>query len=460
MSVVVIGLNHRTMPLDLFERMTVDGARLPKALHDLASRDNLGEVVVLSTCNRTEVYALAERFHGAYADVRSFLGELAFVNPAEFTDHLYVHYDAEAVRHLFSVASGLDSAVVGEAEILGQVRTAWERAGVEGTAGPILNLLFRHALETGKRARTETGIARGTASVSHAAVEMAAERLGELSGRRVLILGAGEMAEGMATALKGAGVDEVFVANRTWRKARALADRIGGQAVRLSDLAGALEQVDLLLTSTGATVPVVEHDDFAPVMAARHGRPLLIVDIAVPRDVDPTVREIQGVTLLDINDLRQFAQAGLDRRSAELEAVEAIIGDEVSRFRSAATARTASPVITSLHQWADQVRETELSRFDARLDGLDDRQREAVEALTRGLVNKLLHRPTVALKEHAGSPTGSRLADAMRQLYDLDDDGPAATAADRAASTDRDAAGARTGGSAAPDAGGVDPSRP
>lgn len=421
MSVVVIGLNHRTMPLDLFERMTIDGARLPKALHDLQSREHIGEVVVLSTCNRTEVYAIAERFHGAYADVRNFLSELAFVPPDEFADHLYVHYDAEAIRHLFSVAAGLDSSVIGEAEILGQVRSAWEQAGQEGTAGPILNLLFRHALETGKRARTETDIARGTASVSHAAVEMAAERLGDLAGKRVLIMGAGDMAEGMATALQGAGVADVFVANRTWRKARALADRIDGQAVRLSDLSLALLEVDLLLTSTGATVPVVERDDFAPVMAEREGAELLIVDIAVPRDVDPTVADLDGVTLLNIDDLRRFAQIGIERRSHELAAVEAIIDDELARFRSAASARSAAPVVASLRGWADDVRVAEIARFEAKLDGLDDRQREAVEALTKGLVAKLLHQPTVTLKDTAGSATGERLADATRQLFDLDD---------------------------------------
>jgi glutamyl-tRNA reductase len=409
------------MPLDLFERMTIDGARLPKALHDLGAREHIGEVVVLSTCNRTEVYAIAERFHGAYADVRNFLSELAFVPPDEFADHLYVHYDAEAIRHLFSVAAGVDSSVIGEAEILGQVRGAWEQAGQEGTAGPVLNLLFRHALETGKRARTDTDIARGTASVSHAAVEMAAERLGDLSGKRVLIMGAGDMAEGMATALQGAGVADVFVANRTWRKARALADRIGGQAVRLSDLSLALLEVDLLLTSTGATVPVVEHDDFAPVMAERSGADLLIVDIAVPRDVDPTVADLDGVTLLNIDDLRRFAQVGIERRSHELAAVEAIIDEELARFRSAASARSAAPVVASLRGWADDVRIAELVRFEAKLDGLDARQRDAVEALTKGLVAKLLHQPTVTLKDTAGSATGERLADATRQLFDLDD---------------------------------------
>ncbi len=421
MSVVVIGLNHRTMPLDLFERMTIDGARLPKALHDLAQREHVGEVVVLSTCNRTEVYAVAEGFHGAYQDIRNFLSELAFVPPEEFGDHLYVHYDREAIRHLFSVAAGVDSAVIGEAEILGQVRAAWQQAQGEGATGPVLNLLFRHAIETGKRARTETGIARGTTSVSHAAVEMAADRLGSLAGRGVLILGAGEMAEGMVSALLRAGVEGVFVANRTWRKARALADRIGGQAVRLSDLPSALAEVDLLLTSTGATVPVVERDDFAPVMEERKGRPLLIVDIAVPRDVDPSVRSLPGVTLLDMDDLRRWAQIGIERRAKELAAVEEIVHDEIDRFLAASSARSAAPLVSALHRQAEAVRQVELQRFGSRLEGLDESQRAAVDALTKGILGKLLFEPTARLKELAGTPTGERLAEAMRQLYDLDD---------------------------------------
>ncbi|MEO7427876.1 MAG: glutamyl-tRNA reductase, partial [Acidimicrobiales bacterium] len=222
MSVVVIGLNHRSTPLDLLERMTIADVALPKALHDLISRGDVSEAVVLSTCNRTEVYAVAERFHGAYQDIRDFLAEIAFLAPEDFSDHLYTHYDAPAVAHLFAVAAGLDSAVLGESEILGQVKVAWDRAREEGAAGPGLNLLFRHALEAGKRARSETSIGRNVTSVSQAAVALAADRVGGLAGRRVLVLGAGEMGEAMTFGLAKAGVAGIAVANRTWDRAEAL----------------------------------------------------------------------------------------------------------------------------------------------------------------------------------------------------------------------------------------------
>ena len=420
MSVVVIGLNHRTMPLDLFERTTIDADRLPKALHEVWSREHVSEAVVLSTCNRTEVYALAEGFHGAYQDVRTFLGDLAHLAPEDLGDHLYVHYDREAVRHLFTVAAGLDSAVIGEPEILGQVRSAWLRAQDERVCGPVLNLLFRHAVETGKRARTETAIARGTASVSSAAVAMAAERLGGLEGRRVLLLGAGEMADGMARALQRAGVAELLVANRTWDRGEDLALRTGGRAVRLGSLAESLGEVDLLLTSTGAASIMVEHADLEP-MAARRGRPLLIVDIAVPRDVDPSVATLPDVTLLDMGDLHRFAQAGLATRRREVAAVEGIVNQEVERFVGSSSARSASPLVSALHRRAESLRRAELDRFRARLDDLDERQREAVEALTRGILAKVLHEPSTRLKQAAGTPQGERLAEALRVLYDLED---------------------------------------
>jgi glutamyl-tRNA reductase len=419
-SVVVIGLNHRTAPLDLLERMAVTDARLPKALHDLCAREHISEAMVLSTCNRTEVYAVAERFHGAYSDIRTFLAELSFLPPEDFADHLYVHYDTAAASHLLAVTSGIDSAVLGETEIQGQVKRAWEAARDEQAAGPVLNLLVRHALEAGKRARTETGIGRNIASASQAAVAMASARLGGMAGRTVLVLGAGEMGEGMAVALAGAGVADVLVANRTPAKADQLAERVGGRAVPVSRLPTHLTGVDLMLTSTGAQALMLDHAELVPVMAARPDRPLLIVDIAVPRDVDPTVADIDGVTLLDMDDLRDFAELGVAERRREVAKVEAVLNDELERYLGATSAREVAPVIVALRDRAEAVRLAEVERLRSRLDDLDPRQADAVEAVTRGLVAKLLHQPTVVLKDAAGSPRGDRLVAALRELFEIE----------------------------------------
>lgn len=419
MSVVVIGLNHRTAPLDILERMIVNDATLPKALHELCGREHLSESVLLSTCNRTEVYAVAEKFHGGYHDIRSFLSELAFLAPEDFSDHLYVHYDEAAVAHLFSVAAGLDSAVLGESEILGQVGTAWADARREGAAGASLNLVFRHALEVGKRVRTDTGIGRGVASISQAAVAMAAERLGDLAGRRVLVLGAGDMADGMTAALARGGVADVAVANRTRSSAAALAARVGGRAVSLSELPEHLVDVDLLLTSTGATSVMVGHSDLALALERRAGRPLLIVDIAVPRDVDPSAGDLPGVTLLDMDDLRAYVEVGVGARRRESARAQRILDEELDRFRTLATAREVAPLVAVLRERAEVVRRGEINRHARAIEGLDERQRDALEAVTRGVVAKLLHQPTVRLKDAAGTSRGDRLAEALRDLFDL-----------------------------------------
>lgn len=422
MSVVVIGLNHRSTPLDLLERMTIGDAALTKALHDLTSRADVSEAVVLSTCNRTEIYAVAERFHAAYADIRDFLAETAFLAPEDFSDHLYVHYDAPAVAHLFSVAAGLDSAVLGESEILGQVKSAWDAARGEGAAGAGLNLLFRHAIEAGKRVRTDTAIARHTTSVASAAVAMASERLGGVAGRRVLVLGAGDMGEAMVLGLAKAGAADIALANRTWERAVELAARVDGRPVQLADVPTALEDVDLLLSSTGAASPLLEVDDLRDILVARGQRPLLIVDIAVPRDIDPAIGELAGVTLLDMDDLRAFADVGTAARKGEVAAVQSLLDEELERYLGATSAREVAPMIVALRERAEEVRRAELDRYRARLDGLDPAQRDAVEALTRGLLGKLLHDPSVALKDAAGSPRGDRLITALRELFALDDD--------------------------------------
>lgn len=419
MSVVVVGLNHRTVPLELLERVNVSPTRLPKVLGDLAAREHVGEVVVLSTCHRTEVYAVAERYHGAVQDIRNAFSEMAFIAPEDFSDHLYTYFDEGAVNHLFSVAAGVDSVVLGESEILGQVRNAWQRAQEEGSTGPRLAALFRQALVVGKRARTETAIGRGSTSLAHAAVDMAERRLGSLEGKRILLLGAGEVGESMALAVAGIDGAEVFVANRTWERAVTLASRVGGRAVQLDGVREALADVDLLLTSTGAPSAIVDQTDLAPVVEARGGRPLLIVDVAMPRDIDPSVSELPGVELLDLDDVRAFVEAGLAERRREVDRVRAIIDEERERFLESVTAREVAPTITALRERAEALRVAELERQRGRLEGLDPKQREAVEAVTRGVLAKLLHDPTVHLKDAAGTPKGERLSDALRELFDL-----------------------------------------
>jgi glutamyl-tRNA reductase len=418
MSIVVIGVNHHTGPLSLLERVSVSPADLPKAITGLVSRVNVREAVILSTCNRTEVYAVAEKFHGAYADIRDFFCELGDLNPDDLHPHLYSQHDDAAVAHLFEVAAGLDSAVLGETEILGQVRGAWELAQAEGGAKATLNLLFRHALETGKRARTETAISRSTASVSSAAVEMATERLGALAGKRMLVVGAGEMGEGVAVALVGAGATDITVTNRTHERAVTLAARVRGNVVPFAEMPGALGAADVLLTCSRAGTVVIHE---AMLAAARRGAdtPLLVVDIAVPRNVDAAVAALPGVTLLDLDDLRDWAAKGIEQRNHEAEHVRRIVGDEVERFGVETTARQAAPLVSMLHERAESIRTAELERFAAKLSTLEPAQRATVEALTRGIVAKLLHQPSVRLKDDAGTPQGERNAAAVRDLFDL-----------------------------------------
>lgn len=419
MAVVVIGVNHRTVPLHVLERMTVSAGRLPKALDDLRGRRHVAEAVLLSTCARTEIYVVADRFHGAMQSIREFLAEQSFLAPEDFGESLYAYHEEAAVTHLFRVASGIDSAVLGEGEILGQVGRAAETARSEGTCGPLLSTLFRRAVEVGKRARTETGIARGVTSVSHAAVALATEHLGSLSGRSVLVLGAGETGEGMAQALVQSAGAQVLVTNRTRRKAADVAHRVGGTPVDVGDLARHLVEVDVLLTSTSADEQVLTADDMPAILADRRGRPLLIVDVAVPRDVDPAVGGLDGVTLLDMTDVTAFARTGRDARAGEVRRVEAIVADEVERHQAELAGRGVAPLVGALHDHGETVRQAELERFRARLAGLSDVERVAVEALTRGIVGKLLHDPTVALKGAAGTARGDRLSDAARDLFDL-----------------------------------------
>ena len=418
-SIVVFGVNHRTGPLSLLERVTIADDAIAKTVHGLMARPNIREVVVLSTCNRTEVYAVAEKFHGAYGDLRDFFCDLGGFSPEELTPHVYSQHDDAAISHLFEVAAGLDSAVVGESEILGQVRSAWERSQHEGGSLSTLNLLFRHAIETGKRARTETSIGRHTASVSQAAVDMARENLGTVEGLTVLVVGAGDMGEGVTIAMADAGISQVLVTNRTIAKAQALADRVSGSVTEFYRLAETLTQADVVVTCTGAGTTVIDVEMVSKAMQQRASRPLFIVDIAVPRDVDSDVATIDGVTLLDLDNLRDWAARGQALRAAEAQAVRNIVAEELERFTLELTARQAAPLVALLHARAEVVRLAEIDRLQKKLSSLSDEQQQAVDALTKGIVAKLLHDMSVRLKDDAGTPRGERNSAAVRDLFDL-----------------------------------------
>lgn len=427
MSVVVVGANHRTAPLDLLEQMTVDADRLPKLLDALGSAEHISEAVVLSTCNRTEVYLVAERFHGAYDEVRDFFSDLTFLPPERFADSLYVHYDGEAVRHLFDVAAGLDSAVPGEHEVLGQVRNAWDVARTEGASGRHLNLLFRHSLEVGKRARSETSIAQRVTSVSQAAVVLAAEQLGDLTGRNAVLVGAGGMGRAVAGFLLDAGVATLTIANRSPEGAAELVAAVGAEGggercvtVPLAEVEQRLHGADLVVTATGASEALLGVPAVAAAVEGR-GEDLVLVDIGVPRDIDPAVASIDGVRLLDMACVSALTDASLAERHREVAAVRAIVDVEVERFVAIATAREVDPVVRALRERVEAVRSAELERLAGRFVDLDEQQVRAVDEITRAVVAKLLHEPTLRLKSAAGSSLGDRLAESVRDLFDLAD---------------------------------------
>ena len=419
MSIVVLGINYHTSPVTLLEKVMIPVPALSEALRVLSSHSDIREVIVLSTCNRTEVYAVAERYHAAHTDILEFLCETSGLSADEITPHLYSQFDDDAVVHLFEVAAGIDSAVLGETEIVGQVRDAWDFAMKQGTSRSTLNLLFRYALESGKRARTETGISRSTASVAHAAVEMAEEILGTLSGKRVLVVGAGEMGEGVAGALSRAGTESITVLNRTVSRAEALADKIGARVSDFESLENELSTADVVLACTGAGGVIIDHELLARV---RQGvsTPILVVDIALPRDVAASVAELPGVTLRDLDNLSDWAQRGIDKRASEVGQVREIIGEEVKRFLLDQTQRQAAPLVAQLREVVESIRTAELDRFETALSAMTPEQRELVESISHGIINKMLHVPSVRLREAAGTPQGERLSAAVRDLFSLD----------------------------------------
>ncbi len=424
MSVLVVGISHRSAPVALLERLAVDADVVSKLLSDVVGSDHVSEATVLATCNRTEVYAEVDRFHGSVEDVSQLMAERAGESRDDLTPHLYVHYDAGAVAHVFSVAAGLDSMVVGESQILGQVRDALRRGQDAGSVGASLNPLFQQALRVGKRAHAETDIDRAGPSLVSVAVDRVGPVVGGLPGRRALVVGAGSMAALAVTTLSRRGVSDIVIANRSAGHARHLARSVGGRAVPLDDLSAEVGKADVVVSCTGATSLVLTGDDVKRAVDGRNGRPLAIIDLALPHDVDTGVEHIRGVTLVGLAGLAETVTDQVT--AADIELVRRIVAEEVATFESARRAARVTPTVVALRSMATGVVEAELERLDGRLPGLDPVARAELEHTVRRVAHKLLHAPTVRMKELAEQPAGSSYADALAELFALE---PGAVAA-------------------------------
>jgi len=415
MFLLVAGLNHKTAPLELREKVSLNHGQLAEHLRELSECVDQG--AILSTCNRTEVYAVVEEPHVGARALRHFLTQTGDLLPEDLAPHLYLYSQRDAVRHLFSVASGIDSMVLGESEVLGQVRGALESAEIIGTSGTELSRFLRQAISVGREVRDKTGINRNRVSVSSVGVDLAKSQFGgTLDSRRILLISAGEAGKLTAKALTDCGNPDVIVTSRTYNKAVSLADQLGGKAMPFSQLEEALANADIVISSTGAPHFVLHHDMVEQIMQQRANAPLLLIDIAVPRDIDPMVRQIKGVSLHDIGDLEAVIQDNLKEREKELDKATAIIDSETTRFVSWWDSLQVAPMINMMRQRAETVRRAELEKTLAKLKTISDADREAIDVMTRSIVNKMLHHPTMALKE--ASSDQDRL-DVMRCLFDV-----------------------------------------
>lgn len=420
----MLGLNHKTAPVEVREALAVSGSDMTAALTRLRALP-ISEGVLLSTCNRSEVYAVVDDpagVDGALVDY--FLGLALALHGRELTreqllPYLYRRHGLEAVQHLFRVAAGLDSMIIGETQILGQVRNAHRDAVQAQTVGKVMHQIFHQAITVGKRAQTETRIGQSAVSVSYAAVELARKVFRSLEGRRCLAIGAGETAKLTLRHLLSAGVREPIVANRTLDRAESLVREIGGRAIPLDKVPEALSEVDVVISSTGAPGYVVTRQQVEEAVRARRGRPIFLFDIAVPRDIDPAVAQVAGAYLYDIDDLEAVISANLAERAQEARKVERIIAGELERFRQWAASLAVVPTIRMLREKIDAIREQELARTFNRLPDLTDHQREVIAAMTVTLINKILNDPTQQLKGMAGEGSASQAIETVHRLFDL-----------------------------------------
>jgi glutamyl-tRNA reductase len=419
-ELVALGTSHRVAPIELRERVALTERQAERLATALCGERVISEAVAISTCNRTELYVVGDPAVAERVALACLAGH-AGIGVDELAKAVYVPRNCDAARHLFRVTSGLESMIIGEHEIHGQVRRAYESARANGTTGPLTNRLFAAALQTGKRVRAETGIARSHVSISSVAVELAEQLLGDLSGRPVVIIGAGETAELTAQALATRGVTTMFVANRHADRARSVADRFGGEVIGFERLPETLETADIVLSSTSSPHAIVGHEELELVMAARQRRPLLLVDIAVPRDIDPRCGELDGVTLRDIDDLESVVANNLSAREADLPAAEEIVEQEIIRFARWLGQLDVRPTIAALRRRGDEIVERVLAENSGRWETASRRDLARVEALARAIMSRLLHEPTIRLQSLDADRSHGSVA-LLRDLFALRDD--------------------------------------
>jgi len=418
MHVLMLGLSHVSTPVEVRERASMSGSALPGYLARLLNMPQVLEAVILSTCNRTEIYAVVETLPGGRESLAGFLHAETGLATETLQEHAEFLADQEAIDHLFRVSAGLESLVLGEGQILSQVKEAYSKALETGAAGVLLDRLFRAAVTAGKRVRTETDIARGAVSVSSAAVELARHTFGDLTGASILLLGAGKMSELAAKLLSGYGIQEIRVANRTTETAEQLAKNVGGKAIAWIDLAPSLAQSDVIICCTGAPHYVLKASDLEPLIAGRE-RPMVFIDISVPRNLDPDLRQLSCVQLYDIDDLQSVADRNRSERAGIVDEVLAILADETAQFEDWVKNFRLTPMITSLRERIGSLRELELQRFWGKhADDFSPEQRAMVEEMTQALINKILHQPTAELKRMSG-PEQQRHASALKALFGL-----------------------------------------
>ena len=419
MKLLVTGVSHKTAPVEVRERLAFAEAVLPGALHGLISRQGILEAMVLSTCNRVEIAVTADDAADPATAVSHFLHESRGVSPETLGPCLYSHEGREAIHHLFRVASSLDSMVVGEPQILGQLKAAYAHAKANDCLNGLLESIVSRAFSVAKRVRSETGIGQMAVSVSYAAVELARKIFGSLDGRTVMIVGSGKMSELAARHLRRSGAAHIFVTNRTYERAQELAVVFQGTPVEYSRFLSLLPEVDIVITSSGAPHYILSKDEMQRVITARRNKPMFLIDIAVPRNIEPSVNEVDNIFLYDIDDLQEVVNANLRERIKEAERAEELVAQEVDRMMARLKVQEVAPTIVSLQEQLEQIRTGEIERVRRKLGPLTEEQENAIESLTRGIVNKIAHGPISELRRHAGLPDGVHIIDAIRQVFHL-----------------------------------------